>query len=133
MTKIESDKRLIAQSEEIIFQFLTNFNNFESLMPDKVTQWQSTQDNCYFSIAGIAHLGMRIVEKNNTHFIKIKDDGEVPFKFDFLIYLEAISSKETELKLVFDADLNMMMKAVAVKPLKDFLEKLLDKLQAMYV
>lgn len=129
MTRIESENRLIAQSTEKLFNFLTNFNNFEAIMPDKVKDWTSTEDSCYFSISGIANLGMRIVEKEASSYIKMVDDGDVPFKFDFLVYLEKKSETETEVKLVFDADLNMMMKAVATKPLKDFLEKLLDKLQ----
>ena len=129
MTKIESEDRLISQSVEQLFKFLTNFRNFESLMPDRVNEWEATEDSCRFSISNIVSLGMRIKEKDAFSFIKMVDDGDVPFKFDFLIYLSAKSAKESQVKLVFDADLNMMMKAVAVRPLKDFLEKLLDKLQ----
>ena len=129
MTRIESENRLIFQSTEKLFKFLTNFNNFETIMPDKVKEWTATENSCYFSISGIASLGMRIEEKKPFSFIKMLDDGDVPFKFDFLIYLEKMSDKETDVKLVFDADLNTMMKAVAIKPLKDFLEKILDKLE----
>jgi len=129
MTRIESENRLIFQSTEKLFKFLTNFNNFETIMPDKVKEWTATENSCYFSISGIASLGMRIEEKKPFSFILMLDDGDVPFKFDFLIYLEKMSDKEIDVKLVFDADLNTMMKAVAIKPLKDFLEKILDKLE----
>ena len=128
MTKIESKERLIKFSSEKIFAFLSNFNNFEGLMPDKVNNWTSTEDSCYFSISGIASLGMRIVEKTANTNIKMVDDGKVPFKFDFLVDIKE-SDKDSILKLTFNAQLNAMLKMVAISPLKDFLESLLDHLE----
>ena len=128
MTKIESKERVIKYSPEKIFTFLSNFNNFEGLMPDKVSNWTSTEDSCYFSISGIASLGMRIVEKNAYTNIKMVDDGKVPFKFDFLIDLQEAKDGSI-IKLTFNAQLNAMLKMVALNPLKDFLESLLDHLE----
>ena len=128
MTKIESKERVINHSPEKIFKFLSNFNNFQGLMPDKVTNWTSTEESCYFSISGIASLGMRIVDKTAHTNIKMVDDGKVPFKFDFLIDIQE-SDKHSILKLTFNAQLNAMLKMVAVSPLKDFLESLLDHLE----
>ena len=128
MTKIESSERIINQSVDKVYNFLSNFNNFEGLMPEKVSDWTSTEDSCYFSIMGIASLGMRIVEKKPTNLIKMVDDGKVPFKFDFVVRISE-SEKNSIVKLTFDAELNAMLKMVAVGPLKDFLEKLLDHLE----
>ena len=129
MTKIESNEKTINYSAEKVFNFLSNFNNFEGLMPDKVSDWTSTEDSCYFSIMGIASLGMRIVEKSAFTNIKMVDDGKVPFSFDFLVDIEDNGSEKCDVQLTFNADLNAMLKMVAVKPLNDFLEKLLDHLE----
>lgn len=129
MTKIESKAREINAPEATIFNFLSNFNNFEALMPDKVSDWTSTDTSCYFSISGIASLGMRIVEKTANSNIKMVDDGKVPFSFDFLVDIQAQGSEKSIVKLTFNADLNAMLKMVAVRPLNDFLEKLLDHLE----
>ncbi len=128
MTKIESTERKINQSVDKIYNFLSNFNNFEDLMPEKVSDWTSTEDSCYFSIMGIASLGMRIVEKEPNFRIKMVDDGKVPFKFDFMVNITEAEGNSI-VKLTFDAQLNPMLKMVAVGPLKDFLEKLLDHLE----
>ena len=128
MTKIESKKRSIKQTKETIFNFLSNFNNFEGLMPEKVTNWTSDEESCYFSISGIASLGMRIIETSAHSRIKMVDDGKVPFKFFFTVNLEG-DKEQTIVQLVFDAELNAMLKMVAVKPLNDFLESLLDHLE----
>jgi len=130
MTRIESDKRNIDKSSEVIFNFLSDFNNFETLMPDKVVDWKSDSDSCSFTISGLASLGMRITEKTPNTFIKIVDEGKVPFKFDFLVNI-ADNGNSSEVQLIFDADLNSMLKMVAVKPLRNFLNMLLDELQVV--
>lgn len=129
MTKIESTERLIPNSAEQIYTFLTNFNNFEHLMPSKVSDWTSTEHSCYFSISGIASLGMKIVEKQASHFIKMVDDGKVPFTFDFIINIKPRTEDSAFVKLNFNANLNPLLRMVAVKPLEEFLEQLLDHLE----
>ncbi len=128
MTRIESDKRKIDKSSEVIFNFLSDFNNFETIMPDKVVDWKSDSDSCSFTISGLASLGMRITEKTPNSHIKIIDEGKVPFKFNFLINIEE-NGNDADVQLIFDADLNTMLKMVAVKPLRNFLNMLLDELQ----
>ena len=129
MTKIESQARSINQSPETLFNFLTNFNNFEALMPDKVTNWTSTENSCYFSISGIASLGMKITEKNAPTYIKMIDDGKVPFFFFFLVNIQDQGNASSRVQLSFNAKLNAMLKMVAIKPLNEFLESLLDHLE----
>jgi carbon monoxide dehydrogenase subunit G len=129
MTRIESDTRIINKKQEQIFNFLSDFNNFETLMPDKVVDWKSDKESCSFTIQGLASLGMRIVEKEPYSYIKIIDEGKVPFKFEFYVNIKNISENKSEVMLIFDADLNMMLKMMAVKPLKNFLNMLLDELE----
>jgi len=128
MTKIKSKERLITYSPSQVFSFLSNFNNFKDLMPEKVTDWTSSEETCYFSISGIASLGMKIVEKQEPVKIKMVDDGKVPFKFDFIVDIQE-SEDNSIVNLTFDAQLNPMLKLVAVTPLKNFLEELLDHLE----
>ena len=130
MTKIESKERTINSSAENIFSFLSDFNNFEELMPSKVSDWTSTKESCYFSISGIANLGMKITEKTAFSQITMVDDGKVPFKFNFIIDINTTENEATSIvKLTFDADLNPMLKVIAVSPLRDFLESLLNHLE----
>ena len=128
MKRIESDTRLISKTDKQIFDFLSDFNNFEQLMPDRVTDWQSDEKTCSFTISGLASLGMEIIETTANSSIKIKDFGKVPFKFNFYVNIENQGDK-SNVNLIFDADLNTMLKMVAVKPLTNFLNMLLDELE----
>ena len=129
MTRIESDKTIVNKSPEAVFNFLSNFNNFQRLMPEQVTNWQSTEEECSFTIAGMASLGMKILEKKPHSFILVGKHGSAPFDFTLECILSEKNPSETEAQLAFNADLNPMLKMMAVKPLTNFLNILVEKLR----
>lgn len=130
MTRIESNKNEVNKSPEEVFSFLSDFNNFKSLMPPQVVDWQSTPDECSFTIKGMATLGMKMIEKNPSSLIKITSNGKVPFNFFLSCHIEN-TGNGSQVQLAFDAELNAMMKMMAVKPLTNFLNLLNDKLKEL--
>ena len=131
MTRIESDKTAINKSPKEIFEFLSDFNNFKKLMPEQVTNWESTEDECSFTIAGIATLGMKMAEKKPNDYIKVVRNGNAPFDFTLECLLKENKSSESEVQLAFNADLNPVLKMMAVKPLTNFLNLLVGKLKEL--
>ena len=131
MTRIESEKTLIKKSSEEIFLFLSDFNNFQKLMPEQVTNWESNTDECSFTISGMATLGMKIAEKKPNDFIKVVRNGNAPFDFTLECLMKEKGEKESEVQLAFNADLNPMLKMMAVKPLTNFLNLLVQKLNTL--
>lgn len=129
MTKIESDKVEINQSAEKIFTFLSDFNNFQKLMPEQVTNWSSTQDECTFTINGMATIGMKIIEKTPHSLIKISSNGKVPFNFFLYAHITANGENKCIGQLVFEADLNPMLKMMVEKPLGNFFNMLAQKMK----
>ncbi|MFH2096021.1 MAG: hypothetical protein ABIJ16_09980 [Bacteroidota bacterium] len=129
MTRIESDKKTVNKPDEILFGFLCNLNNWEQLMPDRVADWKSTETSCYFSIKGTANLGMRIYKTEPYSGIMLADDGKVPFPFRFEVIINKLDYLSSEILFAFEADLNPMLKMLAVAPLKNFLNMIADKLQ----
>lgn len=131
MTRIESDSVQVAKSVNEIYNFLSNFNNFEKLMPEQVTDWKSSEEECSFTIAGMASLGMKIIEKRPSEFIKVTKNGSAPFDFNLEVNIKSLSETTTEVNLAFDADLNPMLKMMATKPLQNFLNLLVKRLPAV--
>jgi carbon monoxide dehydrogenase subunit G len=129
MTRIESDKTIVNKSPEEVFNFLSNFNNFEKLMPEQVTNWKSTEDECSFTISGMASLGMKILEKKPHNFILVGKHGSAPFDFTLECTMSEKNPSEAEVQLAFNADLNPMLKMMAVKPLTNFLNILVTRLK----
>ncbi|MBL0065409.1 MAG: SRPBCC family protein [Bacteroidetes bacterium] len=130
MTRIESDKVIVKKTQAEIYNFLSNFNNFQKLMPEQVTNWQSTEEECSFTIAGMASLGMKIIEKTPNSQIKVTRNGKAPFDFNLDCAIKDLS-ENCEVQLAFDADLNPMLKMMAVKPLTNFLNLLVHKLNEL--
>ena len=128
MTRLESDKVILSKSAEEVYNFLSDFNNFGHLMPEQIADWKSTNDECSFTIKGMASLGMKMVEKTPNSFIKIVRNGKAPFDFMLNVHIEDMQT-QSSVQLAFDADLSTMMKMMASKPLTNFLNLLVNKLK----
>lgn len=127
MIRIESETVTVNRAQGACYQFLSDFNNFKIMMPDQVTDWKSTVDECSFTIKGMASLGMKISEKIPASEIKIIRNGKAPFDFMLTCCIEPSGANSSSLKLLFDADLNPMLKLMAEKPLQNFLNMLVHK------
>src|SRR5258708_5229654 len=125
--RIESEKAEISKPASEVFSFLSDFNNFQKLMPPQVVNWKSTADECSFTISGMATIGMKIIEKTpNTH-IKISSSGKVPFEFTLDVSLSETGPAQTTAQLIFESALNPMMAMMVEKPLKNFFNLLAGK------
>lgn len=133
MTRIESQKTEIDQPADKLFAYLSDFNNFQKLMPPQVTNWQSTNDECSFTISGMATIGMKIIEKVPNSLIKITSHGKVPFQFNLDITLNTVSENKTVGQLIFSSELNPMIKMMVEKPLTNFFDFLSSKLKDIKV
>ena len=129
LTKIESDVVQIDNKAATIFDYLSNFNNFQKLMPEQVTNWQSTADECTFTINGMATIGMKIKEKAPNSKISIISNGKVPFDFNLFVLLDEKSASTCTGQLVFESELNPMLKMMVVKPLTNFFNILAQKMK----
>jgi hypothetical protein len=128
-TKIESDVVQIDNSAETIFNYLSNFNNFQKLMPEQVTNWQSTPDECTFTINGMATIGMKIIDKSPHHKISIVSNGKVPFDFNLFVLLTDKGNNTCTGQLLFESEMNPMLKMMVVKPLTNFFNILAQKMK----
>ncbi len=129
MTKIESEKVEINNSAAAIFNYLSDFNNFEKLMPPQVTNWTSTSEDCSFTINGMATIGMKIIEKTPFTKITISSNGKVPFEFKLFVLLTEKDATNCLGQLTFESDMNQMIKMMVEKPLGNFFNMLAQKMK----
>ncbi len=129
MVKIKTDKVLINKPNEEIFSFLSNFNNFKKLMPEQVTNWNSTEDTCSFTVKGMADIGMRIKEANKFSFIHISSEGKVPFDFDMICHIEPAENNQSQVQLELKANMNPMLAMMAKRPLQNLIDIMVSKLK----
>ena len=129
MTRIESDIVEVNKTPEGVFTYLSNFNNFKSLMPHQVTEWESSESECTFNLNGMAKIGMRIIEKTPNTNIKITSFGKVPFEFTLNVNITETSANSCKGQLIFESDINPFMKMMVEKPLTHFFNGLAQKMK----
>lgn len=130
--KIESKKATVNTSAEKAFSFISDFNNFQNLLPkDKVSDYQSTADSCTFNINGMATISMRIKNRVPNSKLEVVSDGKNPFNFSLTILLEEQTESTCEAVIIFDADVNPFVKMMVETPLTNFFNMLSEKLPQM--
>lgn len=129
LTKIESEVVEVNNSAENIYNYLSDFRNFEKLMPPQVTNWKATEDECSFTLNGMATIGMKIVDKTPFQKITINSNGKVPFEFQLFVLVTEKSANNCVGQLVFESDLNPMLKMMVVKPLGNFFNLLAQRMK----
>lgn len=129
MAVFSSETVGISRADAFVFGFLSDFNNFQKLMPPQVTDWKSDGESCSFTIQNMASLGMRYKSKTPNSHIFIMSDGKVPFEFDLQCSIEPTGSDSCNARLDFNADLSPMLMMIASKPLGNFINILAVKLK----
>jgi|SRR6218665_572986 len=129
LTKIESDKVEINNAAANIFNYLSDFRNFEKLMPQQVTNWQATPEECSFTLNGMATIGMKIIDKTPNSKITITSNGKVPFEFKLFVLIDEKDANNCVGQLTFESDLNPMIKMMVEKPLGNFFNVLAQKMK----
>lgn len=127
--RLESKIGKIESTDERIYNFLTDFNNFKEFIPsDKLQNWQADESSCRFSINPIGETGVKIIEKQPFKLIKLTGIEDSKFDFKLWVQLKQLQENDTRIKLTLEADLNPMFQTMAKKPLQEFLDKLVEQL-----
>ena len=128
MSKIESKIGVIRQPEEKIYSYISNFDNFKSLIPeDRVKNFESTGDSCRFTVEGIGQAGLKIIEKDPPRLIKISSDEQTSFDFLLWIQIKEVAPSDSRIKITTEVNLNPMMATMVKKPLKNFVDTLVEQ------
>lgn len=139
-----SEIKTVNNNQEIIFNYLSNFENLSKYINDgvlekmaeqvpqiKISNFESDADSCRFDISGFGSAEIRIIEREPFKNIKISSEGSLPVSIVFWIQLLSVSAYETKLRLTLDAEMSMMIKMLVGKKLEDGIDKMADMLAAL--
>lgn len=100
-------------------------------MPDTIYNWSSTHDEARFTVQNMAKLALKIdrrIENSEVVFVPLE---KAPFDVTLRWELASQGDSQTIARLIIEADLNMMMKMVAAKPLQKLVDHQVDRLKAL--
>ncbi len=128
MTQLESKIKTLKHPDKNIFDFLSDFRNFNHLIPkDKIKDWQANKNTCSFSMSPAGYTNLEIIDKEEYKTIKIKGNSIV--SFFFWIQLKQIAPNDTKAKLTIRAELNSFIRTMAKPVLHKFLDDLANQMK----
>lgn len=128
MTVIQNTVEINKPVSEV-YNFLSDMNNHEQLMPDNIVNWTSTADETRFTIKNMAKLSLRISERlENKELVSVPIE-EAPFPLTLRWQLEHTSENSTNATFIIEAGLNMMMKMMASGPLQKLVDYQVNRLK----
>jgi carbon monoxide dehydrogenase subunit G len=142
INKYVSEVKLIDHNQQIVFDYLSNFENLSEYLNSgliekitkqipqvKISDFESDRDSCRFNITGMGLAQIRIVKREPHKTIKVESSGGLPLSITFWIQLLPVSAFQTKMRLTLHADLNMMMKMVAGNKLEEGINQLAETLK----
>ena len=131
LSNFESRSGKLTCNAQELFAFVTDIRNFEQFLPEgTVNNWSAEKEACRFNVSMIGTVTVRLSEK--TKYTSVVYTGDALKKNDF--YLALIITDNIKdpavVKITLSADLNAMMKMIVSKPIVQFLELLISKMEA---
>ena len=115
--KIFESKTTINRPVKDVYQFLSDLNNHQQLMPENILDWTSTPDEASFNVQNMAKLSLKVESRIENSEIRIVPAEKPPFDLELKWSLSSVSD-HTDVVFTIAADLNMMMKMLASGPLQ---------------
>ncbi len=122
VTVEKPDRELIAE--------LSNFENFRALMPAEVVQFEAFEDGFTFGLKGFPAVKLVRDFEAPADRVALKSRGG---SIDFRLVCTAIpiDDKRSKAQLVFDGDLNPMLRMMVERPLKSLIDRLSEAIGKM--
>ena len=121
---------MLTCNAEEVFTFVTDIRNFERFIPGGIiTNWNAEKESCSFSVSMLGTVTVRLAEKEK--YDKVVFSGDALKKNDFLLTLNITDDvgDHAKVRILLSAELNPMMKAMAGKPIGQFLERLINEME----
>ncbi|MEN8777084.1 MAG: SRPBCC family protein [Polaribacter sp.] len=124
---IEGTNVTVEKSQEELFNFFSDLNNFEKIMPENINKFEVDGDSFLFGLPGMPEI--RLVLKEKTPFSNITL-GAASSKLPFTLAADIAKIEETKSKvsLHFNGDFNPMMAMMIKKPLTKFVDTLSENI-----
>ncbi|MFI3314887.1 MAG: polyketide cyclase [Rikenellaceae bacterium] len=130
MVEYISNQERITKPDYIIYNALSDFNNFTPILKDKVEGWCVEGETCSFKVSGF-NVKLSIVDKQQNKSIKLTG-VDIPFEFYFWIQLKGVAPDDTRMRLVVHAKLNAMMKMMVGKKLQKGINEMASQIATAF-
>ena len=125
---LETPKRTVSKSDVQVFEYLTDFKNFEQLMPESIAKFELlNEDRFLFALKGMPEIVLERKEQHpNSKIVLGAASDKIPFKLE--IDIQGIDESQSEVQWSFEGEFNAMMAMMIKAPITNFMGTLSDNL-----
>lgn len=121
--KLDSPKQIIHKSQQEVFDFLNDVKNFEKLMPENITKFETIGDDGFvFALAGMPEVELKkkdIVAPNKIH---LGAPSGSKIDFNLLADIKEITEDSSEVRFTFSGEFNMMIGMMIKGPINKLID-----------
>lgn len=127
---LKSNSIISQKSQKELFEFLTDLNNFEQLMPENTEKFEVDGESFIFGLKGMPEIRLVLKEKSEFNQIVL---GAASSKLPFTLTVDIIEIDETMCESIFNFDgkFNPMMAMMIKKPLQKFINTLSENVEKL--
>ena len=127
---LKSNSIISQKSQKELFEFLTDLNNFEQLMPENTEKFEVDGDSFIFGLKGMPEI--RLVLKERTEYSQIilgAASSKLPFTLT--VDIEELDDTMCEATFDFEGSFNPMMAMMIKRPLQKFIDTLSTNIEGL--
>ena len=124
---LESPKVTVQKNQQDLYNFLTNVENYEQLMPEGKEKFNvRSKDTFAFALKGMPEIELQIKETKAPELIVLGSTSD-KFNFSLEVVIESAGDQQSQAQLFFEGKFNAMMSMMVKGPLKKFIGTLAEK------
>ncbi len=127
---LKSNSIISQKSQKELFEFLTDLNNFEQLMPENTEKFEVDGDSFIFGLKGMPEI--RLVLKERTEYSQIilgAASSKLPFTLT--VDIDELDDTMCEATFDFEGSFNPMMAMMIKRPLQKFIDTLSSNIESL--
>lgn len=124
---LDTNKVVVNKTQEEMFKFLTNVENYERIMPEDTEKFEVGHNSFRFGLKGMPEIKLKLTEKTANNKVVL---GSTSDKFPFTLTGNIVKIDEASCKvqLVFEGEFNAMVAMMIKSPIQKFISTLTDNM-----
>ena len=126
--QLESPKITVQKSNQEIFDFLSNVENFGKIMPENIDKFEANEDSFIFALKGMPEIKLKLKEVVQGEKIVLGSASE-KLPFSLTANIAEKESNSSDVQLLFEGNFNPMMAMMVKGPLQKFINTLISNIE----
>lgn len=119
--KLNSPNQTVHKSSQEVFDFLSDVQNFEKLMPENTRFELLGNDGFVFALAGMPEVALKKTESDSPNLLVLRAAGG-KLDFNLTANILDLSENSSEVRLDFNGDFNSMIGMMVKGPISKLIE-----------